>query len=177
MNRSTLMAIGAVALVLLLAGTVFAGGRLIADREPTAGNRQSEVSDSDGGMAASAVMIKTVPANEMPDRAPDVAGLYTQREDNCLFVGTGTLSAVKVDGGWKYHHDGPVIEVVATRDTQIYRDDTAKQFEDVPPSGPVQQVLTPGTVDEIEEDCVISAWGERHGDRLVADVIVFYANG
>ena len=90
MKRSILMAAGVVALILLLAGIAFAGGRLLADRDPVASNRRSEASHSGGGMVASAVMVETVPADEMPNRTPDVAGLYARREDNCLFVGTGT---------------------------------------------------------------------------------------
>jgi hypothetical protein len=179
MNRSTWITTGAVALVLLLAGAAFVGGRLLADPEVTGDNQQLVVSHSGGGEAisGSALMVETVHADEMPDRAPDVAGLFAQREDNRLFVGTGNLSGVKVNGTWRLHHDGPVFEVVTTHGTLVYRDDTLQQFGDVPPSGPVQQVLTPSTVDEIEENSTISAWGERRGDRLVAEVVVFSPNG
>jgi hypothetical protein len=177
MKRSILITTGAVALVLFLAGAAFVGGRLLADRESTADSRQVVVSDSGGVVTTSGVMIETLHADEMPSSAPDVAGLFARREDNRLFVGTGTMSGVKVDGRWELNHNGPVIEVVTTHDTLVYRDDTLQQFGDVPPSDPVQQVLTPSTVDEIEENSTISAWGERRGDRLVAEVIVFYPNG
>jgi hypothetical protein len=177
MNRSTLIATAAVALALLLAGAAFVGGRLLADRELAADNRQIVMSDSGGGVTVLGTKVETVRAAEMPGRAPDVAGLYARREDNRLFVGTGAMSAFKVEGRWEFHHDGPVVEVVTTHGTLVYRDDTLQQFGDALPSGPVQQVLTPSMVEKIEENSTISAWGERRGDRLVAEVIVFYPNG
>jgi hypothetical protein len=177
MKRSTLIATGAVVLVLLLAGAAFVGARLLADRELAADNRQIVVSDSGGGVTALGAKVETERADEMPVHAPDVAGLYARREDNRLFVGTGAMSGVKVEGRWELHHDGPVIEVVTTHDTLVYRDDTLQQLGGVPPSGPVQQVLTPSMVEEISENSTISAWGERRGDRLVAEVIVFSPNG
>lgn len=177
MRRSILVTVGVVALIVLWAGAAFMGGRLLADRESSIDSRPIVVSDSGGGVTTSGVMIETLHADEMPDRAPDVAGLFVRREDNRLFVGTGAMSAVKVEGRWEFHHDGPVVEVVTTHGTLVYRDDTLQQFGDTPPSGPVQQVLTPSTVEEIGENSAISAWGERRGDRLVAEVIVFYPNG
>jgi hypothetical protein len=177
MKRSILITTGVVALVLFLAGAAFVGGRLLTDRELAADSQQIAVSDAGGGVTTSGVMIETLHADEIPSGAPDIAGLFAWREDNRLFVGTGTMSGVKVDGRWELKHDGPVIEVVTTHATLVYRDDTLQQFGDVPPSDPVQQVLTPSTVDEIEENSTISAWGERRGDRLVAEVIVFYPNG
>jgi hypothetical protein len=60
-------------------------------------------------------------------------------------------------------------------DTLIYHDVTSQQFADAPPSGPIQQVLNPGTLDEIGENTVVSTWGEWHGDRVVAEMLVFSA--
>jgi hypothetical protein len=166
-----------VALILLLAGAAFVGGRLLTDRELPAADQQVVVSDSGGGVSTTGTMIEILPADEMPDRAPDVAGLFARREDNRLFVGTGALSAMKVEDRWEFHHDGPVIEVVATHDTLVYRDDTLQEFGDVPPSNAVQQVLSSSTVDKVEQNSTLSVWGTRRGERLVADVIVFFPNG
>jgi hypothetical protein len=166
-----------VALILLLSGAAFVGGRLLTDREMPAGNQQIVLSDSGGGVSTTGTMIETLQADEMPDRAPDVAGLFTRREDNRLFVGTGALSAMKVEDRWEFHHDGPVIEVVTTHDTLVYRDDTLQEFGDVPPADRVQQVLTSSTVDKVERNSTLSVWGEQRGERLVADVIVFFPNG
>jgi signal transduction histidine kinase len=124
-------------------------------------------------------MLDIQNAGEMPDTPADVAGLFVRREDNSLFVGTGNLSGVKVGGNqggasrWDYHHDGPVVEVVTTHDTLIYRDDTLQQLGGVVPSGPIKQVLKPGSLDELGVNSTVQAWGERRGDRLVAEVVVF----
>jgi hypothetical protein len=179
MKRSVWITTVAAVLVLLLAGAVSRGRWLIANGALAASHRQIEASHSGGSetIARSAVKLETVPAAEMPGRAPDAAGLFARREDNRLFVGTGALSGVKVQGRWELNHDGPVIEVVTTHDTLVYRDDTLHQIGDGLPSGPVQQVLTASAVDEIAENSTISAWGERRGERLVAEVIVFYPNG
>ncbi len=174
MKRSIWIASGVVALVLLLAGAGFVGGRLLGRSDLSSDNQHVIVSDSGGVVTTSGFMLEKEHAAEMPDAAPDVAGLFVRREDNSLFVGTGHMSGVKVDGEWELHHDGPVVEVVTTHDTVIYRDDTFQQLRGDPPSGPIQQVLTPGVVDEIGENSAVSAWGERRGERLIAEVIVFY---
>jgi len=74
---------------------------------------------------------------------------------------------------WEVHHNGPVAEVVTTQQTLIYCDDTLRQIEGSPPSGPIQQVLTLSTLDAIGKDSIVSAWVERRDNRLVAKVIVF----
>lgn len=78
-----------------------------------------------------------------------------------------------MDGKWEQHHDGPVVEIVTTHDTRIYRDDLLEKLGGVAPSGPVQQALEPGSVDEIGENSFVEAWGQKRGDRLVAEVVVF----
>jgi hypothetical protein len=109
------------ALILLLAGTAFIGDRLLTDRQLPAGNRQVVVSDSNGGVSTSGIIIETLHADEMPDQAPDVAGLFTRREDNHLFGSTGSTSAMKVGDRWEYQHDGPVIEMITTHNTCLPR--------------------------------------------------------
>jgi hypothetical protein len=177
MVRKGWMIAAVVGLVVLLAGAAYVGGRLLGSPSPVDDSPPVVLSDSGGGVSTQGSMVETEPAAEMPETAPDVAGLYVRREDNRLFLGTGSLSAVKVEGVWEYHHDGPVVEIVTTHDTRVYRDDTLQQVGEELPSGPLQQVLTPTIVDEIDGRCAVSAWGERRGDRLVAEVVVFYVNG
>jgi hypothetical protein len=63
--------------------------------------------------------------------------------------------------------------VVATHETLIYRDDTLQQLGDDPPPGPVQQLLKPGSLDELGATSTVLAWGEKRGDRLLATVLVY----
>jgi hypothetical protein len=177
MKRSILITVGVAALVLLLRGAGFVGGRLMSGPDVSSDDPVMLLSGSDDVRTDSGVLLDVEPAAEMPDVPADVAEPFLRREDNSLFVGTGTMSGVLVDGKWQLRHDGPVVEVVATHDTRIYRDDMFKQLGGVAPSGPFQQVLNPGSLDEIDETSTVQAWGERRGDRVVAEVIVFYAGG
>lgn len=177
MKRSALIALGVVVFVLLFAGAAYVGGRLFGTSDLAHDNDPVILSDTGGDLATTGFRIETDPAAELPHSAPDIAGIYLRRVDNSLYLGTGNLSATKVGTAWEYYHEGPVVEVVTTHDTLIYRDSTLQQLGDARPSGRIQQVLMPGSVDEIEADSTISAWGQRRGDRLVATVIVFYPNG
>ena len=169
MRRSIWLVMGMVIVVLLLAGAAFVGGRLLGDQDLT-GNSQEAVRIGEGLIARTGSKIEVQQADEMPDTPPDVAGVYVRREDSRLFVGTGTLTFVI---GRDVSYDGSLVEMVSTHDTRIYRDDTAKLLKDDLPSGPVQQVLKPGSLDEIGQNDVVSAWGEKRGDRLVASVIIY----
>jgi hypothetical protein len=102
-----------------------------------------------------------------------------RREDSSIFIGTGQVSTQARTGedgslNMETTYDGPVVEVVVTHDTMIYKDATA------PPSGPpsgdqkIQQVVAPGSLDDLGENVHMQVWGERRGDRVVARV-VFYS--
>jgi hypothetical protein len=172
MKRSIVISIG-LASLLLLAGTAFVGGRLLSHPGPPGDHPDVFVSRSGGAVTASSLMLEQEPAAEMPATPADVAGLFVRREDNRLFVGTGSMSGVKVGDRWELHHDGPVLEVLATHATLIYRDDTLQQLGGDPPSGPIRQVLKPGSLDELGATSTVLAWGEKRGDRLFATVLVY----
>ncbi len=175
MKRSIVVT-SSVALLTLLGGAAFVGGRLLGGPDVSSDKQGAIVSGPGGEKIGTGVTFETEPADEMPDTPPDVAGIFVRREDNSLFVGTGNLSGVLVDGKWELRHDGLAIEVLTTHDTLIYHDDIFEQLGGVAPSGPIKEVLKPGSLDEIDETSSIQAWGERRGDRLVARVLVFAPN-
>ena len=73
-------------------------------------------------------------------------------------------------------HDGPTVEVVVTTKTVVYRDTTMDQFngKDLPNGNvTLQQVVEPGTLDELGQGSMITVWGKKTGDRLIADVLVY----
>lgn len=117
-------------------------------------------------------------ARELPELAPDVSGLFQRREDQSVFVkalnGGRVMMKVDQSGQVTTQSDGPeqLIEVVLTKDTVLYRDatqiDPAQQS-----SGTVQQQVEPGSLDEIDDNSMIQAWGERRGDRLIAQTIMY----
>jgi hypothetical protein len=179
MKKSMLIVSGVLLLVLLLLGAAFVAGRLLSGRVGAGGDAEMVTFDTAEGRAGFARQLEMINAPEMPVAPPDVAGVFVRREDNSLFVGTGNLTFVINGDGEnttqaKASYDGPVVEVVVTHDTQIYRDDTFGELSSETPSGAVQQVLNAGSVEEIAENGSVAAWGERRGERLFASVLVYY---
>jgi endonuclease YncB( thermonuclease family) len=140
------------------------------------------VADTGGGPVS--LKIRIEPAQELPNRPAAAAGIFVRRQDNSIFVGTGSLELdVEVDGATgerkvNLSHSGPEIEVVVSRDTIVYRDET-----EMPTANPetmksgeqkIQQVIRP--VDSLEEsgqNTELQVWGTKRGDRVVAEVIVY----
>jgi hypothetical protein len=65
------------------------------------------------------------------------------------------------------------VEVVVTKETRLYKDVTAFQMVqgDAPPDQ-IEQKIVPATLDELKGQVLIVAWGERKGDRLIAEVVL-----
>lgn len=177
MKRPIWIAGGGLVLVLLLTAAAFVAERSWNGQPSEVGAVVTE--GPNGLMAVPGKRLDAERAKEMPDAPPDIGGLFVRREGSSLYIGTGNVSAVLVDGDradvsrWEVHHNGPVAEVVTTQQTLIYCDDTLRQIEGSPPAGPIQQVLIPSTLDAIGKDSIVSAWVESRGNRLVAKVIVF----
>ncbi len=71
-------------------------------------------------------------------------------------------------------HSGPVVEVVVTPQTTVYRDVTMDQYSSQPPAGQkIQQVVVKGSLDEISQYSSLQVWGRKTGDRFIADVLVY----
>jgi hypothetical protein len=158
--------------VLLLLGAALLTGRLLNSQPPEA--ETAVVEGPDGTLMVMADKMDIEYVEEMPDTFSNIGGLFVRREGSSLYIGTGNVSATLADGDrWDVRYDGPVAEVLTTPDTLIYRDDTLRQFEGGPPSGPIQQVLIRSTLDGIGKDSVVSAWVEIRDNRMVAKVIVF----
>jgi hypothetical protein len=116
------------------------------------------------------------PAQELPASRPDEAGIFVERKDNSVFIGTGEVTVMaKAEPGQEPQVDtnftGPKVEVVISGNTVVYKDTTQLDPED--PGAQVQQTVELGTIDEITEQSSISVWGRKAGDRIIADVIVF----
>jgi hypothetical protein len=180
-KRSLLLIAGGIVLVLLLVGAAFVGGRLVSGQGlalPLQPSGERMITLGQGGQYAR-TRLDVDPAPELPPSPPDVRGIFQRRADNSLFIGTGQVSvmAQKSQGGvitMTSHYDGPLVEVVITHDTTIYRDVTMKQFDGPPPAGKkLQQVLEPGSVDEIGENSMLTVWGDRRGDRITARVLTY----
>jgi hypothetical protein len=123
-----------------------------------------------------------IPSEDLPKAEPQTMGVFSERNDNVIIVAPADGIRIMVPdpnqqgaGEPKMEADyvGDKVEVVISNDTTIYRD--------VTPMGPenaekdIQQVLELSTIDEISPQSVITVWGRKAGDRILADVILFFS--
>lgn len=120
------------------------------------------------------VEIDMTPAPELPITSPDIEGTFARRDGSSLFVNqtnTGQVTIISADG----YSSGPEVEIVVTKDTQIFKDLTA--LPEIDASGNVapmeQKVELMQGQDGIGLGTMLSAWGEKRGDRFIAQVILY----
>ncbi|MFZ6029276.1 MAG: hypothetical protein ACOYYS_16310 [Chloroflexota bacterium] len=175
------MGLGLVLLVVLAAAAFFAG-RLINQKAVTPdGLPMLGSGPGNGQMVGLAVSVK--PAPELPQTPPELNGLFTKRDDKSIFIGTMTgnmgmgvtVSEGSSDGGPEIRkgpsYDGPVVEVVITSETKLYVETT--QLDPSQASQEVQQTVGPGNLDDLGSDSMVTVWGRRTGDRVIADVVLY----
>jgi len=167
-------------LVILLAAATFMAVRYFAQPKNAAGGngpgRDIMTVKGAGGGDAQTFELNVKPAKELPAAQPEATGMFVERKDNSIFVGTGDVRVmVKAEQGEEPQVDssfsGPKVEVVISSDTVIYKDVT--NFDPEDPGAEVQQTVEPGTIDEITEQSQITVWGRKAGDRIIADILVF----
>lgn len=176
-KRTGLIIGGVIALLVLLASAAFVGGRLLNQAAPASAG-QSNMVMSGGPGGAQFIAVQIVPAKELPSTAPDVRGLFSARKDNSIYVLIGNKFMVQVDKNGTVNtqtdSNGDRLEVVVTNDTTIYKEVTQPGLNGAPPiDGKMQQQVAPGSLDEIGSNSIVSAWGERNGDRLIARVLLY----
>jgi hypothetical protein len=188
--------LGAGLLVLVIAAA-FLGGRLINQKVGgssnqvvlNAGNGNAVISNGPGdagpalsaGSAGGTVRMK--PAEELPETAPEVTGVMSSLEDNRLFLrsmsGGGMVTVAQgADGKMEFNADtdGPEIEVVVTKETLVYRDVTQPPAIDASGAADEQEIeqkLEKITIDQVSDQGMLSIWGRREGDRVIADIILY----
>jgi hypothetical protein len=121
-----------------------------------------------------------IQSEELPKAEPQTMGVFSERTDNIMIVAPADSIRIMApgpnqEGEPKMEADyvGDKVEVVISNDTTIYRD--------VTPMGPenaekdIQQVLELSTIDAISPQSIITVWGRKAGDRILADVILFFS--
>jgi len=190
--KRVVMIMGILVIVLLLAGGAYTAIQLLAEPE-----EETAVSNGSGARVMQSVQIANdgnpvsvqttiLPAAELPDEATTASVIVLGRQDDTLTVGTGAIDLsvdVEVDASTGQETtivvpstNGPELEVVFTLDTLFYRDvtDIAGQMPDE--SGEVtlmQEIRLVTDSGQIDENMEVQVWGERRGDRVVADIVVF----
>jgi hypothetical protein len=178
-SRRWLWLILGVVLVIALAAAAFLGGRYLQNgsQQATGQGNGVFISNGSGGVSRFFSNNDIILAPELPKTAADARGVFVRRQNNSFFIGTGKVQlSIQVKPGATPQtgssYDGPQVEVVATANTKIYRDDT--DLPDQPANATkIQQKVSPGSLDEIGQNSMINAWGKKSGDRLVADVILY----
>lgn len=152
-------------LVILLAIATFVAGKYL-----NAG--VGPVTDEDGNGSE----LKL--ADELPQTEPETSRIVLERNDNIILVGPASQIRIMVpkpgSGGdpiMDVDYTGDKVEVVVSNDTIIYRDTTTFDRENAPEI--VQQTVELSTIDDIAPQTVITVWGRKAGDRIIADVIEF----
>jgi hypothetical protein len=163
-SRRRVVAIVAALLVILI-GAAFVGGQLLGRKDPG------------GTLPGGPQFIGRTRAPELPATPADAVGIFSERIDTRVLVTTHITKYERkreCDTCPVQHNiaaDGPVVEVVITHDTQLYRNTT--DFNSAPVNGKIQETVAPGVIDEIDENALIEAWGTREGDRLVALTLLY----
>ncbi len=200
MKKKILFGIGAVLVVALLAGAAFMAVRLLNAKASANGSRAPLAGLGGPGGGKASIQIQMTPAPELPAARADLSGQVTNIQDNSIFVaemtkssgganvvivgkavlgsGSSNDSGPSTDGGQAAAPtpSGPVTEVVVSQNTTIYRDTTMNSVPR-PQAGSsenigVQQVLEPADISSISDSSLVQVWGQKRGDRLIADIIV-----
>jgi hypothetical protein len=181
MKRKILILSGILVLVLLLGGAAYIGGRLLNGQGlPAAWSGLPFLGGGGNGQPVEISGDDIQPAEELPQTLPDERGAFESRQGKSIFIGTGMgIIGVEVnkDTGevnTGSSHAGPTIEVVVTTQTTIYKDVTMRQFNGQPPEGQkIQQVVEPGSLDEIGQSSMVWVWGRKSGNRIIAEVLLY----
>ncbi len=177
-RKSVMPYIIGIGVIVLFAAAAFMAVRYFAEPKNAAGGGPGgkNVISVEGPGGQQAFELNVKPAEELPDSEPAESGIFIERKDNSVFIGTGEVTVrAKAEPGQDPQVDtdftGPKVEVVISADTVIYKETTQLDPED--PGAEVQQTVELSTIDEITEQSSITVWGRKAGDRIIADVILF----
>lgn len=131
--------------------------------------------------------INVIPAEELPKTPPDAIGLFVERKDKTIVIQSISLKAGEggvvvekgvgeaVAGSPADLDSGPKVEVVVTNETIIYRETTDIGKPNPGENQTVQQTVEESTLDELNSQSMVTVWGRKSGDRIIAEVL-FYSN-
>jgi hypothetical protein len=125
--------------------------------------------------------VKVIPAAELPTTQPEVTGPFVERKDNTIVVASIPM---KTAGGGVVAgpnarlevENRPKMEVVVTNETIIYRETTEPGRPPSAISGEVetiQQTVEESTLDDLNSQSLVTVWGRKSGDRIIAEVLLY----
>jgi len=155
--------------ILLLAASAFVGGNLLRKQQAAIEKEEFQVIAAEG----------------LPGTPFELVGGVLSQEGNSLFVqakqmneALGLIGGKGVDKKGGNDNVGPPTEVVMTHETEFFRDSTWDPYLSGEASksnlgNEIQQEIVPGSADELGEGSTVTVWGERNGDRVVAEYILY----
>ena len=171
-------------LVILVGAAAFVGGRMLNQGVNPLG--LIGLSGPMGGKEVMSFALNVIPAEELPKTPPEVIGLFVERQDNTIVISSiplkaGGAVAVSSGGGEAVagtridENSGPKVEIVVTNETVVYRETTNIGKPQPGENQTVQQTVEESTLDELNTQSMVTVWGRKSGDRIIAEVL-FYSN-
>jgi hypothetical protein len=171
-NRNTLIIVGSIAAVIVLAGAAFLATRLI-NRNAAGGAPQPASRGDAGPIGKDGKMAQSgptaVPSELIPQRDTDVTGTITKIQDNSIFVEAVVLNGVMDPN----NQNLPDAEVVVTKDTKILHPAGTETSTDSTGKSVEKKKYEEVTINELAFNDIVQVWGEKRGDRYYADVITY----
>lgn len=157
--------------VLLVGAAAFLAGRMFS--------RGLSPGSESGALGSGQVFISmrdVTPAPELPSTKPEITGLFVERKDNAVIIQTVSFDAGVggIAGNAPQDADSvPKVEVIVTGETIVYRETT--QFGQ-PVAGQefsLQQTVEESTLDDLNSQTMVTVWGRKNGDRVIAEVLLY----
>ena len=158
----TILLVGVAAFI---AGKMFSRGIGPGRESGDLGNGQVFVSIND-----------IIPAPELPTTTPEITGVFVERKDKTVIVQTVSFDAGA--GGIAGNspvdeNSGPKVEVVITGETTVYRETTQFTRPVAGENFSIQQTVEEDALDYLDSQSMITVWGRKNGDRVIADVFLY----
>ncbi len=185
MKRRDVWSGAVVMLVIILAGIVVAACQPAAQPAD-----QSSASQNFGG-SGQRPNFQMEPAKELPTTQPAVRGFVVRHDSSSLVVQIGNPTFRPGAGGNQnggtprptpngtprarptFVGGGTEVTVTVSSATQVYQDVTFASLNGQPPTGTIQQKVEASNLDGIAANNIVTVWGERNGDEITAQVIVY----
>ncbi len=172
-------------LVILVGAAAFVGGRMLNQGVNPLG--LIGLGGPMGGKEVMSFALNVIPAAELPKTPPEVIGVFAERQDNTIVIssiplkaggggvavssgGGGAVAGTRID-----ENSGPKVEIVVTNETVVYRETTDIGKPQPGENQTVQQTVEESTLDELNTQSMVTVWGRKSGDRIIAEVL-FYSN-
>ena len=158
--------------VLLVGAAAFIAGRMLNSGVGPIGFFGGPMGDANVNFIS---INDITPAPELPTIPSEITGIFIERKDNTVIVQLVSFDAGVGGIAGDSPSSGPTVEVVISGNTTIYRETTEFSRPVAGEDFFVQQTVEESTLDDMGLQTMITVWGRRSGDRVIADIL-FYSN-